>query len=131
MQPAAIVLLVGILSLPGGAIVRAAQNNDAASPAFLETEELAVLIARVKKKLDRPVARGLRDLLRLDYYVTVYGKAPQLELTSSFDLHRSPVPAGATYHTEMMRALRLNTVYPGTVPLGNNPVAGWAWRALR
>ena len=130
MRPAAIVLLVGMLSLPGGTTVRAGQNNDDASPAFLEAEELGVLLARVKKKLDRPVARGLRNLLRLDYYVTVYGKAPTLDL-ASFDLHRSPVPPGATYHTEMMRALRLNTVYPGTIPLDANPVAGWAWRALR
>ncbi len=131
MRSAAIVLLVGILLLPGAMVARAAQD-DAVAP-FLESEELAVLLARVKKKLDRPTARGIRELLRLDYYVTVYGTSPQMAMLKGFELHRSPVPSpvGPTAHLEMMRSLRLNTVYPGTLPLGANPVAGWAWRALR
>lgn len=131
MRSAVILLFVGCLVLSGGTGARATQD-DAATP-VLESEDLVVLLARVKKQLERTDDSGLRRLLRLDYYITVYGQSPQLDLIASFDLHNSPVPAptGPIEHMEMMRALRLNTVYPSALPLGSNPVAGWAWRTLR
>ena len=133
MRSTLILLLVGCLFLSAGPEVRAAQDEAEITDTVLESEELVVLLARVKKQLDRTNDSGLRNLLRLDYYITVYGQSPQLEFLATFDMHRSPVPAptGPTEHMEMMRSLRLNTVYPGALPLGSNPVAGWAWRALR
>ena len=131
MRLAVLLFLVGCLSLAAGAGVCAGQ--DEAKEAVLESEELAVLLVRVKQQLGRTNDRRLRNLLSLDYYITVYGKSSQLECIASFDMHRSPVPAQTSpyEHREMMRAMRLNTVYPRQVPIDANPVFGWAWRALR
>ena len=130
MHSAVLLLLVGCLSLAAGTGVRAGQDD--ATP-VLESEDLVVLLARVKQQLERTNDRALRNLLRLDYYITVYGKSPQLEYIASFDMHRSPVPDQTVpyEHTEIMRAMRLNTVYPRQVPMGANPVSGWAWRTFR
>ena len=129
MRSAGIVLLVGCLSVSAVVVMHAAQ--DETSDAVFKSEELVVLLARIKQQLDRPATMSLRGLMRLDYYVTVYGRTPQLDVVAHFDLPRNPVPMGPPHHTVMMRALRGNTSYPHPVPLGSNPVAGWAWRMLR
>ena len=72
---------------------------------------------------------GDTDVLRLNFYVQVYGRAPELNLLESFDVHNSPIPYGVPLHNEMMAVMHRNPVYPPAVRLG--PVAGWAWRSLR
>jgi hypothetical protein len=98
--------------------------------AVLDAEDLGVSLARIQRKLDRlPDGAQARSLLRLNYYVQVYAKAPPLTLFRGFDVHNGPVPYGTPMHNDMLNVMHPNELYPSAVNL--NPVLGWAWRGLK
>ncbi len=98
--------------------------------AVLDAEDLGISLARIQRKLDRlPDGAQARSLLRLNYYVQVYAKAPPLTLFRGFDVHNGPVPYGTPMHNDMLNVMHPNELYPSAVNL--NPVLGWAWRGLK
>ena len=120
----------GALLIVSCVSVRAfAQDATPQAPEVLEAEELGVSLARIQRRLDRLPDESDPNTLRLNFYVQVYGRAPELNLFEGFDLHNSPVPYGVPLHNEMMAVMHPNPLYPPAVNL--NTVAGWAWRGLR
>lgn len=100
------------------------------APEVLAAEDLGISLARIQRRLDKlPEGQEARNLLRLNYYIQVYAKAPRLELFKGFDLHNSPIPYGVPTHTEMLRMMNPNPLYPTAVNL--NPLIGWTRRALQ
>ena len=122
-------IAVSLVMLAG--TVGAAQDR-ASTPvgAVLEAEDLGISLARIQRKLDRlPDREEARSLLRLNYYVQVYARAPRLDLFRGFDLHNSPIPYGVPLHSEMLSVMRPNQLYPSAANL--TPIVGWAWRGLK
>ena len=67
----------------------------------LPAEELSVSLERIKQKLAQ-LGPAQSSLLRLDYYVQVYGRAPKIDVLQAFDVHSGPVPYGAPTHAELL-----------------------------
>jgi hypothetical protein len=86
-------LLTVALSAPLFGASPQAQQGEAPEP--LPSVELAVNLERMKRRLAvLPAGDDERSLLKLDYYVTVYGRAPRINPLEGFDLHNGPVPFG-------------------------------------
>lgn len=126
MRPVVIVLL----SICCGAVPAAVAAQDDPPEPAVEVKTLGVSLERIRTKLERR-PDGARLLLNVDSYITVYGARPRLPLAVRQARYQSLPPIAPTLHTEMMRVVRPNPVYPAAVPIGANPVASWAWRALR
>ena len=100
------------------------------APEVLAAEDLGISLARIQRRLDKlPEGQEAQRLLRLNFYIQVYAKAPRLELFNGFDLHNSPIPYGVPTHTDMLRMMNPNPLYPPAVNL--NPLLGWTRRALQ
>ena len=125
------VLAVSLVMLMAGASAAAAQGTaSTAAGAVLDAEDLGISLARIQRKLDRlPDGQEARSLLRLNYYVQVYAKAPPRTLFQGFDLHNSPIPYGVPLHREMLSVMRPNALYSSAANLTS--ILGWAWRGLR
>ena len=67
----------------------------------LPAEELPVSLERIKRKLAH-LGPAQSSLLRLDYYVEVYGRAPKIDVLQAFDVHSGPVAYGAPTHAELL-----------------------------
>ena len=107
------VLGFGVLLLVASCLsVRAlAQAASTTPPEILEAEELGVSLARIQRRLDRLPDVHDTSVLRLNFYVQVYGRAPELNLFEGFDVHNSPVPYGVPTHDQMMAVMHRNPVY--------------------
>ncbi len=77
------------------------QVSTGEQPRTLPAEELPVSLERIKRKLAR-VTPTQSSLLRLDYYVEVYGRAPKIDVLQGFDVHSGPVPYGAPTHADLL-----------------------------
>ena len=92
----------------------------------LKAEELGVSLDRIKHKLDNlPATDEARSLLRLNFYIEVYARAPQRDYFRGYDLLNSPIRSGAPMHTEMLRAM--NTANQELLPYVVN-ILGWSWK---
>ena len=120
--------LVVLMAWAGPAAAQGTAST--AAGAVLAAEDLGISLARIQQKLDRlPDGEEARSLLRLNYYVQVYAKAPPLTLFQGVDLHNSPIPYGVPLHREMLSVMRPIELYPSAANL--TPILGWAWRGLR
>ena len=114
--PPIMVVLLAVLAVP----TRAGQ---VAAGEVLSSTELPVSLERVRRKLDRlPSSQGERNLLRLNYYIEVYGRAPDLDLLKGFDIHDGPVPYSFT-HSELLAVTTPRHFRPSVAN-----VVGWTWR---
>ncbi len=77
------------------------QVSTGEQPGTLPAEELPVSLERIKRKLAQ-VTPTQSSLLRLDYYVEVYGRAPKIDILQGFDVHSGPVPYGAPTHADLL-----------------------------
>ena len=51
-------------------------------------------LERIKRQLDRlPPTHTERSVLRLSYYIEVYGRLPETDQVQGFDVHNGPVPS--------------------------------------
>ena len=124
MRSAGLLLLTVILAMAGATQV-AGQPSGPDQP--LESVELPVSLERIRTELDRlPAAKSEQDVLRLSFYVRVYGRAPDINVLEGYDLHNGPVPYGAPTYADM----REFTTPVQTSTLGGQfgRVLGWAWR---
>ncbi len=101
-QRAIVSLLTVLLLSPLAPVKAAAQDVDGAPPRAVE---VPVNLERVKRRLAALSATDdERSILKLSYYLEVYGRAPRLDLLQGFDRHNGPVPFGGPSHADM-RAL--------------------------
>jgi hypothetical protein len=66
---------------------------------------LPVSLERIRRELARPSTARRDGLLRLDYYVEVYGRAPKLELFTDVDLAHGAVQYGPPTHQEVLQVI--------------------------
>ena len=60
---------------------------------------------RIRKQLDRVTEAGEdNDLLRLDYYIDVYGRLPEINIVEGFKLDSGPVRFSVPTTTELLNA---------------------------
>ncbi len=118
--------LTGVLAA-GAAATAAAQGDRGLVP--LPAEELPVSLERIKQQLDRlPPTHEERSLLRLSYYVEVYGRLPRIDLVQGFDVHNGPVPYGAPTHAELLAVMSPREFRPAVAKL--NSIIGWTFKSL-
>ena len=111
--------IVLTLALVAGATATAQETVDE-SPA--ETEALGVSFDRIKYKLDSlPERDEVSSLLRLDFYVEVYAKAPEIDYFQGFDLQNSPVADGVPMADELLQTMRAGEppLVPPAINLNN------------
>ena len=115
-----IVSLLTFLLLGRLAPVGAAQQE--ADDTLLPAVELSVNLERLKRKLAAlPATDEERSILKLSFYVEVYGRSPGLNLLQGFDLHTGPVPFGGATHADMRdlwTPQEFSTPAAVSVPLG-------------
>ena len=64
-----------------------------------------ISVERIQRHLDKfPVTTEKQDLLRLNYYITVYASAPAINVLENYDLRVGPVQ-GAPTHNEMIKVM--------------------------
>lgn len=118
-------LFLCLTLLAVGATTIDGQTGDADAP--LEAVDLPVSLERIKRQLDRlPLAKSEQDVLRLSFYVRVYGRAPKVNVFEGFDVHNGPVPYGTPTHATMRDITTPVEFSAPAINLGN--VLGWAWR---
>ncbi len=70
-----------------------------------EINSLPGSLDRIRKQLDRATESGEdTDLLRLDYYIDVYGLLPELNVVEGFKLDSGPVRFSVPSTTELLNA---------------------------
>ena len=70
-----------------------------------EINSLAGSLDRIRKQLDRVTEAGEdNDLLRLDYYIDVYGRLPEINIVEGFKLDSGPVRFSVPTSTELLNA---------------------------
>ena len=109
-----LVLLMGTATTPVA--------QEATDESTAETEALGVSFDRIKYKLDAlPERDEVSDLLRLDFYVEVYGQAPEIDYFQDFDLENSPIADGVPMTDELMKAMTAGDppLVPPAINLGN------------
>ena len=95
----------------------------------LPAEELPVSLERIKRRLHRlPPTHEERSLLRLSYYIEVYGRLPRIDLVQGFDVHNGPVPYGAPTHAELLAVMSPREFRPAVAKL--NSIIGWTFKSL-
>ena len=106
--------------------------QDRSDQATLEAEELGVSLARIKHRLEQlPDDEEARSLLRLNFYVEVYGRTPQLHYFQGFDLHNSPIPHGPPTHDQLLSVMRSGDPQLRPPAINLNNVIGWALKLGR
>lgn len=119
----ALVLTLGMVTA-GATTARKAATEDT----VLNAVELPVSLERIRRKLDRlPASDEERNLLRLDYYIEVYGRAPALNALDGFDIHNGPVPYGSS-HRDILSVTTPRHFKSPVANIGN--VIGWTWKDL-
>ena len=112
--------VLALVLVMGTAATTVAQ--EAANEATAETEALGVSFDRIKYKLDAlPERDEVGDLLQLDFYVEVYGRAPEIDYFQDFDLENSPIADGVPMTDELMKAMTAGDppLVPPAINLGN------------
>ncbi len=94
----------------------------------LPAEELPVSLDRIKRQLDRLPPTHERSLLRLSYYIEVYGRLPRIDLVQGFDVHNGPVPYGVPTHAELLAVMSPREFRPAVAKL--NSIIGWTFKSL-
>ena len=75
------------------------------SETMSSSSPMPVSVERIQRHFDKfPVIKEKRDLLRLNTYITVYARAPEINVLENYDLHMGPVQ-GAPTHNEMIKAM--------------------------
>ena len=81
------------------------------------------------RQLDRlPPTHEERRLLRLSYYIEVYGRLPRIDLLQGFDVHNGPVPYGPPTHAELLAFMSPRELRPAVAKL--NSIIGWTFKSL-
>ncbi len=100
-----LVLIVALVLLGTVRAHAAGIPRSAARPVQVDISKLPIDIARIQRVLQAQQAAETerrQNPFRLEYYVQVYGKAPELDLLATFDTRNGPVPYSAPTHQEFL-----------------------------
>ena len=96
------VVCAGIVSMNGFNVT--AQEAHADSQ-LQEINSLPGSLDRIRKQLDRITESGdKKDLLRLDYFIDVYGQLPEINIAEGFKLDTGPVRFSVPSTSELLNA---------------------------
>lgn len=98
-------IVLALILVVGAAATGAAQEATDQTPA--DADALGVSFDRIKDKLDKlPERDEVSELLRLDFYVDVYARAPEIDYFQGFDLQNSPIADGVPMDNELLDVMR-------------------------
>jgi len=99
-----------------------AATQEPLEPQPLPAVELPVNLQRLKQRLaSMPSHDEDRSLIKLNFYVEVYGRAPEINPLEGFDLHSGPVPYGLPSHDTMLQQMSPVAYQSGS----SRAVLGW------
>ncbi|MDP6581560.1 MAG: hypothetical protein QF681_12970 [Vicinamibacterales bacterium] len=125
MTRRAIVSAVTILLVSQFLPVNAAPQEVAVDP--LPAVELPVNLERLKRKLAAlPATDEERSLLKLNFYLEVYARAPRINPLEGFDIHTGPVPFGGPSDADMRALWTPREFSTPAADLGS--VLGWIFK---
>ncbi|MBQ02949.1 MAG: hypothetical protein FI737_14845 [SAR202 cluster bacterium] len=125
MTQRAIVSVVAILLVSPCLRVDAAPQEGTVAP--LQAVELPVNLERLKRKLAAlPATDEERSLLKLNFYLEVYARAPRINPLEGFDIHTGPVPFGGPSDTDMRALWTPREFSTPAADLGS--VLGWIFK---
>lgn len=115
---------LAVLLLGPALAAATARSQEAGPPAPLPAVELPINLERVKRRLEvLPGSEEARSRLKIEFYVNVYARAPEIDPLEGFDIHTGLVPFGSPSHADMMRQWTPAGFDVATVDLGS--VLGW------
>lgn len=98
-------IVLTLILVGGVSMVGAAQEATDQTPA--DADSLGVSFDRIKYKLDKlPDKDEVSELLRLDFYVDVFARAPEIDYFQDFDLQNSPISDGVPMDNELLDVMR-------------------------
>jgi hypothetical protein len=104
--PALAAVLLSVQVVP--AVAQTPQTPDTTTSAPLSPNAPAYSVDRVKRELRQVPPTTIterRDGLKLEYYVQVFGSAPQINFFKDFDIKNGPVPFTAPTHADMLEQM--------------------------
>ena len=113
-----IVLLNGLPSLVG-----AAQDGQTT---MVAQEEVRINLDRLRRRLEALPAEGVDSFLRLEYRLSVYAKAPEIDPLEGFDTRNGEVPYGLPTHRDLQNSWTPEGFSAPAIPL--TPLLRWTWR---
>ena len=123
MRALALVVLLAGLSLPARAQDLAAPVADATA---IDATKLGVSLARIQKGLKTADAKekDIRDGLRFEFNIEVFGTSPRVEIFKGVDLFNGPVPGSAPTHQEFVQFVTPQIYRTPALPV--SAFAAWA-----
>ncbi len=119
-----LILALGPGSLPGLLWAAPGEQVSTGEQSGTLAEELPVSLERIKRKLAQ-LAPAQSSLLRLDYYIEVYGRAPKINVLQAFDVHNGPVPYGAPTHADLLSLILPPESRPPLLLSPGIDIIGW------
>jgi hypothetical protein len=104
-------VLAATFLVPGSALAQQANGNGTAETASDKKEppdKLPVSLDRIRRQLatTKSTSKSSKDGLKLEYYVEVYGRAPQIELFQPGEnVVNAPVMYGGMTHQEFLQVV--------------------------
>ena len=117
----ALILIVLLNGLPS--LVGAAQDGQTT---VVAQEEVRINLDRLRRRLEALPAEGVDSFLRLEYRLSVYAKAPEINPLEGFDTRNGEVPYGLPTHRDLQNSWTPEGFNTPTIPL--TPLLRWTWR---
>ena len=96
-----------LILVVGSTVTGATQEATDTDHTPADADALGVSFDRIKNKLDKlPEKDEVSELLRLDFYVDVYARAPEIDYFQGFDLQNSPISDGVPMDNELLDVMR-------------------------
>ena len=124
-------LVVGLAAMLAVASIAAAapQSDQQISHPIENRLSKSDALERIKRQLDRlPPTHTERSVLRLSYYIEVYGRLPRTDQVQGYDVHNGPVPYVAPTHAELLTVMSPREFRPAVATL--NSIIGWTFKSL-
>lgn len=117
--------MCALLALASPAWAQQAETPTADQPA-IDATKLGVSLSRIQKGLRTAEAKekDMRDGLRLEFQIQVFGQAPRIEVLSGLDLVNGAVPGTAPTHAQIVEFLTPQIYRSPVMPV--SALAAWA-----
>ena len=105
------------------ALLGAAQDGQAT---VVAQEEVHINLDRIRQRLEALPVEGVDSFLRLEYRLSVYAKAPEINPLEGFDTRNGEVPYGLPTHRDLQNSWTPEGFSTPAIPL--TPLLRWTWR---
>ena len=123
MRAVALFVLLAGLAAPAWAQDATAPAVD---PTAIDATKLGVSLARIQKGLRTAESKekAMRNGLRVEFNIEVFGTAPRVEIFKDVDLFNGPVPGSAPSHQEFLQFVTPQIYRTPALPV--SAFAAWA-----